>query len=243
VRLVFILLAAAARLDRWVDCRPLREDRGELFRLDAKAEGDNVVVGGWETGRNPDPSTARWFEVTLTRANSSWAFSKGEAFRTIAALELYAFLIGVMVFVKPTERNDFDASLGMTASKFTAFTDNQSNQFLIDKLLTTKMPLGAVLMEVAWQLALRNVTAALRWIPRLQNTEADALTNADYSSFSLSNRIPVSVETLNFGVLPQLLAAEEEFAQCLAAAKARKAAVGPITKRGREETLRLRDPW
>jgi hypothetical protein len=165
VRLVFILLSAAAKLNRFVECRPLRQDLGELFRLDAKAEGDLVVVGGWETGLSPDPAKARWFSLQLTRKNAGWAFSKGEAFRTIASLELFAFLVGIMLFVRPSQLSDYDARIGMTGVRFTAFTDNQSNQYLIDKLQTTRMPLCAVLMKVAWQLSLRNVSASLLWIP------------------------------------------------------------------------------
>ena len=40
-------------------CRQLRHDSGEIFRVDAKAEGDCVVIGGWESFCNCPPSEAR----------------------------------------------------------------------------------------------------------------------------------------------------------------------------------------
>ena len=38
-------------------------------------------------------------------------------------------------------------------------------------------PLVAALMELAWKLHAANVNLDLYWLPRLQNSEADALTN------------------------------------------------------------------
>ena len=46
---------------------PLRDVRlhrawvGELFRVDAEAEGRLIVLGGWTTWPHADPATARWF--------------------------------------------------------------------------------------------------------------------------------------------------------------------------------------
>ena len=76
-------------------CRPLRLDSGEIFRIDAKAEEDCVVFGGWESDGGGPPSEARWFSVVLTKASAPGAFDKGEPFRTIAALELLGALFRV----------------------------------------------------------------------------------------------------------------------------------------------------
>ena len=57
-------------------------------------------------------------------------------------------------------------------ASFTCGTDNQGNMFLLDKLLTTKYPLGVVLMELSVQLGLRRAAMRANWIPRLQNEEA-----------------------------------------------------------------------
>ena len=83
---------------RYIEIVEHGEDLGEAFRADAKAEGQSVVVGGWESRGGVQPRRARWFAVTLTRANAAWAFSKGEPFRTIASLELFGTLLCVMIF-------------------------------------------------------------------------------------------------------------------------------------------------
>jgi len=68
-------------------CRGATNDSGELFRLDAKAEGEEVPIG-WRSRDVSRTRDAPWFAVLLNRRNAPWAFAKGEAFRTIAALEL-----------------------------------------------------------------------------------------------------------------------------------------------------------
>ena len=70
----------------------------DVFRIDAKAEGDKIVVGGWESYMNQDTSQARWFSIELNRRNAAWAYVKGDPFRSIASLELVAVLTAVMLF-------------------------------------------------------------------------------------------------------------------------------------------------
>ena len=72
---------------------------GEVFRLDAKAEGEKVSVGGWLTKGGMKAKDAPWFAVELTRSNDPWAFARGEAFRVMASLELLGALVGVMVLM------------------------------------------------------------------------------------------------------------------------------------------------
>ena len=89
----------------------------------------------------------------------------------VASLELLAALVGLLVFdVRPE-----GAIAGFTRT--TAFTDNQGNGHLPGKCMTTKMPLGLILIELAAQLQHRPVELSLEWVPREQSEEADALTN------------------------------------------------------------------
>ena len=114
---------------------------------------------------------------------------RGEPFRTIASTELLASLVGLMVLVPETEaRGERAATITLTVG-----TDNQGNSFLLDRMLTTKYPLVVVLMELAHQMMRRRLVLRARWLPRLQNEEADALTNVDYRHFSADKRIPVDV--------------------------------------------------
>ena len=88
-----------------------------------------------------------------------------------------------------------------------------------------------------------------RWIPRLQNEEADALTNGDYRHFDPSLRVPVDLNKLPFKVLNDMFALDEDFLKELEAVKAKDKAVrgassslaGGKAKKG--QALRDRDPW
>ena len=83
---------------RTAEVRPPGADLGVAFRADAKAEGESVSIGGWDCRGGVPPHRARWFAVSLTRRNAPWAFAKGEPFRTIASLELYATLVSFVIF-------------------------------------------------------------------------------------------------------------------------------------------------
>ena len=131
-------------------------------------------------------------------------------------------------------------------------TDNQGNSFLLDKLMTTKYPLGVILIELAWQCARQRISLRADWVPRLQNEEADDLTNGRFEKFSPELRVPVDLSSLEFGVLPKLLQEGEDYFEELEAkrAEARRAreegrTSGSAGRGGgrRRATLRERDPW
>ena len=193
---------------------------------------------------------APWFSIALTRATAPWAFERGEPFRTIASLELMATLVGLMILMPETEaRSESAATL-----TFTAGTDNQGNSYLLDRMMTTKYPLVVVLMELAHQMRLRRLVLRARWLPRLQNEEADALTNFDYRHFSKDKRIPVDLEKIGFNVLPMLFEAGEAYVKELEEArKSEKARSRLAVEEGKAQAgkkrrkvgdaLRDRDPW
>ena len=143
---------------------------------------------------------ADWFALELTRATAPWAFARGEPFRTIASLELLGTLVSLVVFVPVTERKgDAAALVSLTCS-----TDNQGNSFLLDKLLTTRYPLGVVLMELAHQMKKRRMVLRARWLPRLQNQEADDLTNMELRHFDPKKRIQVDIAKLGLDLMHAL---------------------------------------
>ena len=51
-------------------CLWLQRETAEAFRIDAKAEGEKILIGGWETGAEADMAQARWFSVTLDRRSA-----------------------------------------------------------------------------------------------------------------------------------------------------------------------------
>ena len=89
------------------------------------------------------------------------------------------------------------------------------------------------------------------WIPRLQNEEADALTNGVFHHFRPENRIEVDLETLQFGVLNGLLRDGQEYfdeVESLRSAErtARRArGIAPTGRRRKRagDALRDREPW
>ena len=211
-------------------------DLGEAFRADAKAEGSEVVVGGWECLGGRRPAQARWFSVALNKANAPWAFSKGEPYRSIAALELFGTLLCILAFSGGWP----SSSKGRVV--LAGSTDNQGNSWLLSRLMTSKFPLLVVLGELAVQLRSRNLHLDLDWVPRDQNTEADALTNGDYSGFAPANRVPLDINKLDFKMLPQLMKAAEDLFDNIAA---RRRAGKPKEEgaRWRRQKLKERDPW
>ena len=90
------------------------------------------------------------------------------------------------------------------------------------------------------QLQKRGAELHLHWLPRLQNVEADQLTNADFSGFADSKRKlnefrgEVLADALEFGI---------DFYEEVKSAKARKDRNHPAKKARKGECLRDTDPW
>ena len=204
----------------------------ELFRADAKAEGEEIWIGGWCVADSADLSRCRWFSERLNRQNASWAFLAGEPFRAIASLEMLATLVGLVVFGLGAEGR---ASVSCSAS-----TDNLGNTCVLRRWLTTKYPLSCFVMEIAALLAKANVELNLLWLPRLQNIEADALTNSDYRGFNPDLRQEFCLEEYEGLVLKQMLAAGEELNTEIKAARQKKQ---KCVIKDRTPPLRVRDPW
>ena len=163
----------------------------------------------------------------------------------IAALELYGILLGIMTLLTDDVLGTKGARFGSV--RIGAYTDNESNQFLLQKYITTKFPLCCVLMEIAAQCELRSLDPNASWIPRDQNQPADDLTNEVYNKFDPARRIVVKIEELPFLVLPGLLAAGEEFVANQEQLKNKRKATEQTAaskKVAKEKVpLRLRDPW
>ena len=162
----------------------------ELFRTDAKAEGNEVWIAGWALDCE-NTKQCRWFSERLDHVTAPWVYMAGEAYRQIASLELLATLAAVMLFgVPPGEACGFHCS---------AATDNRGNSNLVSRLLTTKFPLCILLMELAAQLQDRGAELRLHWLPRLQNEEA-----GDYSRFDKRLRLRFDLRSFQGLVLQDL---------------------------------------
>ena len=225
------------------DCGKEAEDLGEMIRVDAKAEGMTVPVAGWRSDGLADTISASWFGPTLTKANAPWVFAKGEPFRVVATLELLALTIGIIVLIPANKDTSASASIRVSGG-----TDSQGNDFLLKRYMTTKWPLGAVLIEAAEQCRQKRILFDAHWLPRLQNEEADALANGVFEGFDPARRVPVDMESISFLLLPRLLADGEAFLKAREAEAEKKAAETATVeissaKRRKKVGLRESDPW
>ena len=87
------------------------------------------------------------------------------------------------------------------------------------------------------------------WVPRLQNEEADALTNKEFHQFDLAKRVRVDLANMNFGVLTELLETGESYFKEVEALKAKVRSERQVAsaawggKKTKVVPLRERDPW
>ena len=103
------------------------------------------------------------------------------------------------------------------------------------------------MMEVAHQRRRKGLALSANWVPRLENQEADDLTNLEFKSFDSKKRLNVDLEKLDFGVLRQLFDVGDSYVKELDELKA-QAKARAVEKEGRKrklagESLRERDPW
>lgn len=244
VELHLAIKLALAFFSNWIAQEPMRKMRrppkvaGEVFRIDAAADHDGISIGGWEVYGGLPPEEARWFSVKVTRKTFPWLYLKGEPFRTIAAAELLAVTIAVMVFKEEAKWWRSDGRFSITG-----FTDNSSNSFVIDKYLSTKFPVSLVLMELAHQLGDMEVSLNLHWIPREQNEEADDLSKGRFEKFSEKKRIHVDLEKMDFRVIPILAEVAGKLDEEIRLKKVSKEKSLPERKTPAEEKMRMKQPW
>lgn len=78
----------------------------------------------------------------------------------------------------------------------------------------------------------------LKWRPREENTVADALTNDDFSSVKLSDRIAIGYSDLPLSLLHKLWETQEQFNNMKEGAKMARSRSQPAKKRKFDKT-----PW
>ena len=126
------------------------------------------------------------------------------------------------------------------------WTDNRGNGSALNKLMTTKYPASAVVMELAAHLKHRRMRANVQWAPRTTNHEADNLANGITTGFNPDLRVHVEPGSLKWFVLPEAL----EMGRCSEEAyktfkdSGRDPHRGKrLTRRQKEKRLRFVDPW
>eukprot|EP00438_Fugacium_kawagutii_P004232 Skav224104 [mRNA] locus=scaffold3077:17855:18151:- [translate_table: standard] len=96
-------------------------------------------------------------------------------------------------------------------------------------------------MEVALQLQSVGADLELFWLPRLQNQEADALTNNDLTRFDERLRKRFDLSTFKGLVLAEMLETGTELYEEIKAARQRK--LRPVAQKSRNtDSLKTRQP-
>ena len=127
-----------------------------------------------------------------------------------------------------------------------SITDNRGNGAVLNKLMSTKFPSSAVLMELASFMKHRGMRAVVEWAPRECNREANMLANGHSSLFDPERRIPVAAGTLVWNVLPEALKAgrdAEETYKRLKETHGLPNRSAKQRKRAAEHRLKFKDPW
>jgi len=242
ILLVIQHLVRRLKVSRHYGCAVPRTKPRVPFRVDAKAEGQEVRIGGWlphlVDGKIFKEKSA-WFAVDLCATSAPWAFDrKGEPYRRIAALEAMATLLGYMAFVGDAP----SGKIARVSAVLPSWTDNRGNSFALNRLTSGKFPLGCLAMELAEQMSKHGTRLTVSWAPRDVNQEADDLSNGLFSGFSPDLRVPMIMEEMKWEVLPSLLRDGEEFYKELATL--RLTTTTPAAKKQKKaEALRIRDPW
>jgi hypothetical protein len=196
-----------------------------------------VVLGGYEYDSSRSTKDSRWFSVRLSPEEAPWIFEKGHASRTIAATELMATLLAVHCFI-PVPEQPVLPTTGVICCR--GITDNQTNSYVVAKFMTTAFPLAAILMQLTCMLSQRNLWLNLEWVPRTENVEADALTNSDFSAFSMENRVELVLDDLPLDVMRSLVDRGTAFVQEIENLKAHNKTTGRIRSRLRK---RAKTAW
>ena len=179
-------------------------------RVDARAEGREVMLGGWLPIRDErgkiDKGRSPWFVVKLDEETAPWAYCRsGEPYRTIAALEAMATLVAIVSFAP------WFPQRAETHVTITSLTDNQGNSHALTHLSSTRFPLCVVAMELSAQMDRLGLRLDVRWAPREWNQEADALSNGKTDGYSMANRVAHNLKDHKWFVLDDLMRFGSEF--------------------------------
>ena len=246
VRFFLRYLADRVSGSRHYNCAVSMESTTVAPRVDAQASSERTGIGGWFPNRGQDGKIdvrgSRWFSLELNEEEWPWIYARGrKRALIISTLESLAVLVALKLLYGETPRERHTR-----VQIVPTITDNRGNGALLNKLMSTKFPASAVLMELASYMRRMSLRTVVEWVPREGNKEADKLANGNAEDFDPSLRIVVSASTLSWDILPEALEAGGAAERQSQAARER-GALPDRCRRGKrrrpEERLRLKDPW
>ena len=116
---------------------PLLASPTDIFRVDAKAAGEEIVIGGWDLGTAHRCLGLVGFPSSSTVGTPHGRTCRGDPFRSIATLELIGVLAAVMVLAP-----DASWAKGDSTVTLSALTDNLGNTHVLKKFASSRYPLS-----------------------------------------------------------------------------------------------------
>ena len=169
VSFILSYLAAQKQESRLFSCATVLVPCEAAPRVDAPASLSRTWIGGWrpfigEDGR-ADPARSRWFSHEVRQADWPWVFSKGgRPSLVISTLEALAVLMALKLFHRPPTGQQRTAIRVVPT-----WTDTRGNGAALNRLMTTRFPASAVIMEMAAFMKKAALKAQVEWSPRSGN--------------------------------------------------------------------------
>ena len=98
-------------------------------------------------------------------------------------------------------------------------------------------------MQLAHEMRRSRLLLRARWLPRLQNQEADDLTNDEFHHFNPKRRIPVDLGNLGLELLDSLFESGDEYVAELEKVRSAMKLRASVKYSRPRKPLRESDPW
>ena len=205
VSFILSYLAAQIQESRLFSCATVLVPCEAAPRVDAPASlsRTRLEVGGRSLARmaRADPARSRWFSHEVQQADWPWVFSKGgRPSLVISTLEALAVLMALKLFHRPPTGQQRTAIRVVPT-----WTDTRGNGAALNRLMTTRFPASAVIMEMATFMKKAALKAQVEWSFCSGNGEADALANGSLHGFDPTLRCEVVPGELEWEILPKAL--------------------------------------
>ena len=155
-------------------------------KVDAQASDLRARIGGWFPTRGCDGNISvwdsPWFSMEVAQKDFPWGYEKGNK-PSLVTSTIEALAIIVALRLKYGDEGEAESKKIMVVP---SISDNRGNGAVLNKMMSTKFPSSAVLMELALYMKLRRIRTIVEWAHREFNRESDNLANGITGGFKPS---------------------------------------------------------
>ena len=191
--------------------------------MDGTQRGSDGNISVWDSP---------WFSLEVSQKDFPWVYEKGNN-PSLVISTIEALAIVVALKLKYGDGGQAESKKIMVVP---SVTDNRGNGAVLNKMMSTKFPSSAVLMELAVYMKRRRIRTIVAWAPREFNRESDNLANGITEGFNPAMEMKIRPEELTWEILPEALEAGREAERAYGAA--RREASFRIGARGRVDVIR-----